>query len=108
LASTEDASFPIGFETFKTSAQGYRIKVDLAKGGRKFLQVDAKVKSDLAKMQFSTKTQYSVMAGVLQGTVIMKYANKEFTFSHVNTDSKEKLELRVFLNPGDKLEITRR
>lgn len=87
------------------SAQGYRIKVDLAKGGRKFLQVDAKVKSDLAKMQFSTKTQYSVMAGVLQGTVIMKFANKEFTFSHVNTDSKEKLELRVFLNPGDKLEI---
>jgi len=87
------------------AAKGYRIKVDLAKGGRKFLQVDSKVKADPANMQFSTKTQYSVMAGVLQGTVIMKFANKEFTFSHVNSDSKEKIELRVFLNPGDKLEI---
>merc|ERR1719216_391633 len=56
-------------------------------------------------MQYSTKTKYSVMGGVLQGTVVMKYENKEFTFTHVDKDKKEKMELRVFLNPGQKLEI---
>jgi len=56
-------------------------------------------------MQYSTKTIYSVLGGVIQGTIIMKYENKEFTFSHVNKDTKEKMDLRVFLNPGHKLEI---
>jgi hypothetical protein len=45
------------------------------------------------------------MGGVIQGTVMMKFENKEFTFSHVNKDTKEKMDLRVFLNPGSKLEI---
>merc|ERR1712193_22168 len=84
---------------------GYRIQVDLTKGNRKALQVDAKVKADPASMQYSTKTKYSVMGGVLQGTVVMKYENKEFTFTHNDKDKKEKMELRVFLNPGEKLEI---
>jgi len=87
------------------SDKGYRIQVDLTKGNRKALQVDAKVKADPASMQYSTKTKYSVMGGVLQGTVVMKYENKEFTFTHVDKDKKEKMELRVFLNPGQKLEI---
>merc|ERR550539_1782828 len=87
------------------SDKGYRIQVDLTKGNRKALQVDAKVKADPASMQYSTKTKYSVMGGVLQGTVVMKYENKEFTFVHMDKDKKEKMELRVFLNPGEKLEI---
>jgi len=87
------------------SDKGYRIQVDLTKGNRKALQVDAKVKADPASMQYSTKTKYSVMGGVLQGTVVMKYENKEFTFTHIDKDKKEKMELRVFLNPGEKLEI---
>lgn len=89
----------------KKSDKGYRIKVDLEKGNRKALQIDAKVRSDPANMRYSTKTAYSVMAGVIQGTVTAKYENKELTFSHVNKDTKEKVELRVFLDPGKKLEI---
>merc|ERR1712001_802481 len=89
----------------KKTDQGYRIKVNIEKGNRKALQFDAKVKADPARMQYSTKTIYSVLGGVIQGTVIMKYENKEFTFSHTNKDTKEKMELRVFLNPGHKLEI---
>merc|ERR1711990_829810 len=89
----------------KKTDQGYRIKVNIEKGNRKALQFDAKVKADPAKMQYSTKTIYSVLGGVIQGTIIMKYENKEFTFSHVNKDTKEKMDLRVFLNPGHKLEI---
>jgi len=88
----------------KTS-KGFRIKVNIEKGNRKALQVDAKVKADPANMQYSTKTIYSVMGGVIQGTVMAKFENKEFTFSHVNKDTKEKMDLRVFLNPGQKLEI---
>merc|ERR1712045_87043 len=74
-------------------------------GNRKVLQLDAKVKADPAKMQYNTKTVYSVMAGVLQGTVQMKFENKEFNFMHINKDTKEKMELRVFLDIGHKLEI---
>merc|ERR1712038_878647 len=85
--------------------KGYRIKVSLTKGNRKALQVDAKVKADPAKMQFSTKTNYAVMGGVLQGTVMMKFENKEFSFKHVNKETNDNMELRVYLNPGDKLEI---
>merc|ERR1711881_207393 len=87
------------------TAKGLRVKVNLEKGNRKALQVDAKVKADPANMQYSTKTIYSVMGGVIQGTVMMKFENKEFTFSHINKDTKEKMDLRVFLNPGHKLEI---
>jgi len=87
------------------SDKGQRVKVNLTKGNRKVLQLDAKVKADPAKMQYSTKTIYSVMGGVLQGTVQMKFENKEFKFMHINKDTKEKMELRVFLNPGSKLEI---
>jgi hypothetical protein len=88
----------------KTS-KGLRIKVNLEKGNRKALQVDAKVKADPANMQYSTKTVYSVMGGVIQGTVMMKFENKEFTFSHVNKDTKERMDLKVFLDIGHKLEI---
>merc|ERR1712024_234204 len=88
----------------KTS-KGLRIKVNIEKGNRKALQVDAKVKADPANMQYSTKTIYSVMGGVIQGTVMAKFENKEFTFSHVNQDTKEKMDLRVFLDVGHKLEI---
>merc|ERR1719411_1625950 len=88
----------------KTS-KGLRIKVNIEKGNRKALQVDAKVKADPANMQYSTKTIYSVMGGVIQGTVMAKFENKEFTFSHVNKDTKEKMDLRVFLDVGHKLEI---
>merc|ERR1719278_307201 len=35
----------------------------------------------------------------------MKYANKEFTFKHVTKETNDNMELRVYLNPGDKLEI---
>merc|ERR1712193_75106 len=76
------------------SDKGQRVKVNLTKGNRKVLQVDAKVKADPAKMQYSTKTIYSVMGGVIQGTVQMKFENKEFVFIHINKDTKEKMELR--------------
>merc|ERR1711953_666050 len=87
------------------SDKGQRVKVNLTKGNRKALQFDAKVKADPAKMQYSTKTIYSVLGGVIQGTIIMKFENKEFKFMHINKDTKEKMDLRVFLNPGQKLEI---
>jgi len=84
--------------------KGHRIKVDLSKGNRKALQVDAKVKADFVNRQFNTKTVYAVM-GILHGQVTMKYANKEFTLKHLNKDTNDKMDLRVFLNPGHKLEI---
>merc|ERR1739844_505395 len=87
------------------SPKGYRVKIDLSKGNRKALQVDSKVKADPANSQYSTKTIYSAMGGVIQGTIMMKYENKEFTFSNTDKNTKDKVELRVYLNPGEKLEI---
>jgi len=89
----------------KKSSQGYRVKIDLSKGNRKALQVDAKVRADPSNSQYSTKTIYSAMGGVIQGTIMMKYENKEFTFSNTDKNTKDKVELRVYLNPGEKLEI---
>lgn len=89
----------------KKSSQGYRVKIDLSKGNRKFLQVDAKVKADPKNKEFSTKTIYSAMGGIIQGTITMKYADKKFTFSNTDKNTKDKIELSVFADIGHKLEI---
>merc|ERR1712183_565290 len=86
--------------------QGYsRIKIDLSKGLRKLLQFDAKVKADRDKMEYSSKIVYSVLAGAKQGTVMMKLENKEFTFSHIDKNTREKVDLRVFLNHDGNLRV---
>ena len=89
----------------KKSSQGYRVKIDLSKGNRKALQVDSKVKADPAEKSYSTKTIYSAMGGVIQGTVMLKYADKVLTFSHTDKNTKDKVELMVKLIPGKTLEV---
>merc|ERR1711963_1168932 len=76
----------------KKSAQGYRVKTDLSKGGKKALQVDSKVKADPSQKSYSTKTVYSVMGGIIQGTIVLKYEGGVLTFSNVDKNTKDKIE----------------
>merc|ERR1719433_2620368 len=94
----------VGSVEGKKVTQGYRIKVNLEKGNRKTLQADIKARVDPAKMQYSAKIDYSLIGGVIRGTAKMKFENKEFNFANVNKETKEKIELRVFLNPGDRFD----
>merc|ERR1712168_1080245 len=87
------------------SPKGYRVKIDLSKGNRKALQVDSKVKADPASSKYSTKTQYSVMGGVIQGTIMMKYEDGVLTFSNTDKATKDKVEFKFHLIPGKSLEI---
>merc|ERR1719361_1093640 len=50
-------------------------------------------------------TIYSAMGGVIQGTVMLKYADKVLTFSHTDKNTKDKVELMVKLIPGKTLEV---
>merc|ERR1719187_1460171 len=87
------------------ASKGYRIKIDLSKGNRKALQVDSKVKADPASSKYSTKTQYSVMGGVIQGTIMMKFEDGVLTFSNTDKATKDKVEFKFDLKPGKSLEI---
>jgi len=86
-------------------AKGHRVKVEISKGNKKMLQLDAKVKADPSSMQYSTKTKYSLLGGVITGEFVMKYENKQFTFINTDKNTKEKIEFRVLLDIGKKLEI---
>jgi len=77
----------------KKVSQGYRTKIDLSKGNKKLLQIDSKVKADGVKMEYSTKTVYSILGGKVC-TIMMKYENQELAFSHINKASKEKIDIK--------------
>merc|ERR1712045_270750 len=89
----------------KKSAQGYRVKTDLSKGGKKALQVDSKVKADPSQKSYSTKTVYSVMGGIIQGTIVLKYEGGVLTFSNVDKNTKDKIEFKFALDYGKSLYI---
>merc|ERR1712156_1003793 len=89
----------------KKSPQGYRVKTDLSKGGKKALQVDSKVKADPSQKSYSTKTVYSVMGGIIQGTIVLKYEGGVLTFSNVDKNTKDKIEFKFDLKIGKSLYI---
>ena len=90
-------------EMTKLPGIGYRLKVDLAKGDRKALELDAKIKKEGKK--FSSKAAYSVMSGVFQGKLDLSYDGDMFSISASDKVSGEQMGLRVFLNPRQKVGI---
>ena len=90
-------------EMTKLPGTGYRLKVDVSKGDRKALQLDAKIKKEGRK--FSSKAAYSVMTGMLQGKMDLSYDGNLFTIAASDKVSGEQMGLRVFLNPRQKVGI---
>merc|ERR1711892_915950 len=84
--------------------KGNRVQVELEKGNKKLVQIDAKVKVDIQAMSFKTHAKYSVLGGVISGQLNLKFENSVLYFK--NTDSaKETIELTVTVVPGQSLDI---
>ena len=81
---------------------GHRLKVDVAKGDRKLIQVDAKI---IVGKDFSSKAVYSVMGGAVQGKVDVSKDANQLTVLASDKVSGDQLGLKVFLNPSQKVGI---
>merc|ERR1711892_791407 len=59
--------------------KGNRVQVELEKGNKKLIQIDAKVKLDIQAMLFKTNAKYSVLGGVISGQLNLKFENGIFS-----------------------------
>merc|ERR1711887_199418 len=81
------------------------VQFELEKGNKKFIQLDTKIKMDIASQTFEARTKYAVLGGKIAGKVLLKYANKVFTFKNTDGASKETLELTANINVGNTADI---
>merc|ERR1712055_907290 len=72
------------------------------RGNKKFLQLDSKIRADLANQKFEAKIKYALL-GKISGSVIVKFDTN--TFSVKNTAAKETIEITVKVIPGETLNI---
>merc|ERR1712128_331609 len=85
-------------------AKGNRVQVELEKGNKKLIQIDAKIKLDIQAMSLEAKAKYAVLGGVISGQLNLKFENGVLILK--NTDSaKETIELTVKVVPGESLNI---
>merc|ERR1711874_377963 len=82
---------------------GRRLKVDISKGDRKALEVDAKIIGNLK--EFTSKAAYSVMGGAKQGKLDLSFDHNPLSVSVSDKVSGDKWGLKVFLNPRQKVGI---
>merc|ERR1711887_111601 len=81
------------------------VQFELEKGNKKFIQLDTKIKMDIASQTFEARTKYAVLGGKIAGKVLLKYANKVFTFKNTDGASKETLEFTANNNVGHSANI---
>merc|ERR1719300_1780284 len=81
------------------------LQMELEKGNKKFLQIDTKIKKDIAAGSFEARTKYAVLGGTIAGKVLLKFSNGVFQFKNTDADSKDSIELIVKLDMGKSLHI---
>merc|ERR1711887_389876 len=81
------------------------VQFELEKGNKKFIQLDTKIKMDIASQTFEARTKYAVLGGKIAGKVLLKYANKVFTFKNTDGASKDTLELTAKIDVGHSANI---
>ena len=92
-----------GFIKGDKSAKGHSVQVNLEKGNKKLLQLDSKIRVDMAAMKIEAKTKYALL-GKISGSLIMKFDQGTFTLK--NTDNAKKtMELIITVIPGQSLSI---
>merc|ERR1711970_1648836 len=92
-----------GFVKGAKSEKGHSVQVQLERGNKKFLQLDSKIRADLANQKLEAKIKYALL-GKISGSVIVKFG--DYTFFVKNTDAaKETIEFTVKANPGEALTI---
>merc|ERR1719495_2964865 len=92
-----------GFVKGAKSEKGHSVQVQLERGNKKFLQLDSKIRADLANQKLEAKIKYALL-GKISGSVIVKFDTN--TFFVKNTDAaKDTTELTVKVIPGASLNI---
>merc|ERR1719228_143651 len=92
-----------GFIKGAKSEKGHNVQVQLDRGNKKFLQLDSKIRADLANQKFEAKIKYALL-GKISGSVIVKFDTN--TFLVKNTDAAEvTTELTLKVIPGEALNI---
>merc|ERR1711887_121897 len=81
------------------------VQFELEKGNKKFIQLDTKIKMDIGSQTFEARTKYAVLGGKIAGKVLLKYANKVFTFKNTDGASKDTLELTAKIDVGNTADI---
>merc|ERR1711936_1301991 len=74
-----------GFVKGAKSEKGHNVQVQLERGNKKFLQLDSKIRADLANQKFEAKVKYALL-GKISGSVIVKFDIN--TFFVKNTDAR--------------------
>merc|ERR1719431_2194276 len=93
-----------GTITGTKAAELTKFKIDLEKGNKKMIQLDTKMKLKPTEMKFEARTKYSIMGGVIQGQIMIKFENSILTVKNTASD-KSTLELSVAVVPGESLNI---
>merc|ERR1719228_1185321 len=92
-----------GFVKGAKSEKGHNVQVQLERGNKKLLQLDSKIKADLAHQKLEAKIKYALL-GKISGSVIVKFG--DYTFFVKNTDTaKQTIEFTVKATPGEPLII---
>ena len=92
-----------GSITGEANSKGNRIKINFERGNKKVVQIDAKIKKNIPALYFETKTKYSLLGGVMQGTFKLKFNKNQLQLE--NEMGGDKLEIRVMAIPGVTLEM---
>merc|ERR1719430_1580702 len=91
-----------GFVKGAKGEKGHNVQVQLERGNKKLLQLDSKIRADLANKKLEAKIKYALL-GKISGSVIVKFDTN--TLSVKNTAAKETIELTIKVIPGEALNI---
>ena len=80
------------------------VQIELEKGNKKFIQIDTKIKKDIAAMSFEARTKYAILGGKIAGKVLIKLANNVLTLKNTDGESNS-IELIVKVALGESLHI---
>ena len=85
------------------SKKGHSVQVQLEKGNKKFLQLDSKIRADLANQKLEGKIKYALLRKI-SGYVLVKFDTNTFVVKDTDA-AKETTELTVTVIPGASLNI---
>merc|ERR1712215_392545 len=91
-----------GFVKGAKGEKGHNVQFQLERGNKKLLQLDSKIRADLANQKLEAKIKYALL-GKISGSVVVKFG--DYTFLVKNTAAKETIELTVKVIPGETLNI---
>merc|ERR1712130_887734 len=84
----------------EANSKGNRIKIEFEKGNKKFVQIDSKIKKNVAALYFESKTKYSLLGGAIVGTLKLKFDKNQLNIeNNIKVDATgSKRNFKIDLN----------